>query len=643
MPTLLREVLPFLDADGNIVAKLTIATEARSIHPPLRRISPEEARLYGEAEVQLLEGHTYQYVVDTPRFQLEQRSSLTTRFLLGEDEIDRGILSPGLKTGLIRLHLICEGHRCATASVEVRSVKLGYRDDYRTMLQDIANTSVDLLLQVASPSMVSLSHDNTASSSSLLQRLFFVKGLLEAPAFTQALQQLMQVPHSKLIGLRSQSNIGRTGRIDRSVNRQIASRYPRAALPQAHPLAAKLVPAAPDHATIPTDIEFLSYEDTQDTFENRFIKFALSSFAIFLADAEVELSRRGGSSLEMAIREVQPLRRKLDDVLSLEFFQQLSSLTALPLASPVLQRKAGYREIYQAWERFHVAARLTWHGGDDIYGGGKRDVAALYEYWLFFVLWDILKNWSPQGFALNADRILRTAADGFSVTLKQGELLETSGIPVSRNGRSFRVQFSYNRTFSVGEEAILEKRLKYQKSYPSPGSWTRSMRPDFTISIWPDGLLKTAAEIHEQIVHIHFDAKYSVAHIRELFGSGEEDHNSIKLQEREGTFKRGDLLKMHAYRDSIRRSQGAYILYPGIESEQEDAAHVGYHAWVGYQELLPGLGAFAVRPGVDKGKAVEQIGNFLEDVLDHVSERHSIRERIATETAILNATVANGS
>jgi predicted component of viral defense system (DUF524 family) len=637
MLTIFRETLPFIGEDGLVVANLAIAIESSNAVSPLQRISRGEARQFGEEEVQLLEGFTYQYEIDAPHLELEQRRSISTRFILGGDGIDRGTIAPGLKTGVLHFHLIRDGARCAHAAVEVRSAKLGYRDDYRAMLEDIAETSVDLLLQIAAPSMVSLSYNNAADSASLLQRFFFVRGLLEAPSFTQAIQYLMRLPHSILLGTSAEVSIRRSGRGNRNISRQIASKYPRLPLPSNHPLASLIRPDAPELATIPREIEVTSFEETLDTFENRFIKYAISSFAQFLANAEMELSRRGGTAAEMATRDVFPLRQMLEDLLSSEFFVQISELSSIPLASPVLQRRAGYREIYQAWERFHVAARLTWQGGDDVYGGGKRDVAALYEYWLFFVLWNILKQWSPQNFAVNASRVLRVAEDGFSVTLRQGELLETSGVQVSRHGKSFRVQFSYNRTFAVGGEVALEKRLNYQKTYPSAGSWTRNMRPDFTVSLWPDGMSKSEAEAREEIVHVHLDAKYSVAHIRELFGAKDDDLSDLKQQERSGTFKRGDLLKMHAYRDSIRRSQGAYVLYPGVESGGGGDEHAEYRLWIGYRELLPGLGAFAVRPGPDKDKAVGQISDFLEDVLDHMSEDNSIREQIALRTAELNA------
>ena len=44
---------------------------------------------------------------------------------------------------------------------------------------------------------------------------------------------------------------------------------------------------------------------------------------------------------------------------------------------------------------------------------------------------------------------------------------------------------------------------------------------------------------------------------------------------------------MHAYKDAIRRTGGAYILYPGTDNQ---------NPLKGFHEIIPGLGAFAIRP-----------------------------------------------
>jgi predicted component of viral defense system (DUF524 family) len=68
------------------------------------------------------------------------------------------------------------------------------------------------------------------------------------------------------------------------------------------------------------------------------------------------------------------------------FFNEIQRPVTLKLNSPALQRKSGYREILNAWLQYDLASKLIWKGGDDVYKAGKRDIAILYEYWLFFEL-----------------------------------------------------------------------------------------------------------------------------------------------------------------------------------------------------------------------------------------------------------------
>jgi predicted component of viral defense system (DUF524 family) len=158
------------------------------------------------------------------------------------------------------------------------------------------------------------------------------------------------------------------------------------------------------------------------------------------------------------------------------------------------------------------------------------------------------------------------------------------------------------------------------------------MRPDFTITFWSDGYGYEAAEEAELVVHLHFDAKYRVEKIQELFGSGEEDLAEEKNEQRAGIYKRGDLLKMHSYPDAIRRTQGAYILYPGIKPPEAG----GETLWMGFHEILPGLGCFAIRPGSNKDMGLLSLKDFMLDVLEHLGQRTSRRERLAKMTRRIN-------
>src|SRR5690606_14040768 len=93
--------------------------------------------------------------------------------------------------------------------------------------------------------------------------------------------------------------------------------------------------------------------------------------------------------------------------------------------------------------------------------------------------------------------------------------------------------------------------------------------------------------------------------------------NRIEERERKGTFKNIDVLKMHAYKDAIRRTGGAYILYPGSVEKRFD----------GFHEVLPGLGAFTINPS-KYNTGISGLSTFLDQVIEHLVDRTTQRERI---------------
>jgi hypothetical protein len=312
------------------------------------------------------------------------------------------------------------------------------------------------------------------------------------------------------------------------------------------------------------------------------------------------------------------LATKISTLLNQSFFKQISRPSSLKLNSPVLQRKSGYREVLNAWLKFDLAAKLVWKGGDNVYDAGKKDIATLYEYWLFFALLDLLKevfNIEPK----SIEKLIQYDKGRLSLNLKQGTAIAMKGVYKSPS-RNLNIQFSYNRSFGGG------------KTYPDSGSYTTTLRPDYTLSIWPEEIKEAKeAEKTELITHIHFDAKYKVKNFYELISKSkdeelteEENIELIKEEAEEvkkGTFKNQDLLKMHAYKDAIRRTGGAYVLYPG---EGKDEPFRGFH------ELIPGLGAFVIKPNKeDKDK--EHLKTFIKKVVANFIDRASQREYTAVK------------
>ncbi|RYE46455.1 MAG: hypothetical protein EOP48_21830, partial [Sphingobacteriales bacterium] len=189
--------------------------------------------------------------------------------------------------------------------------------------------------------------------------------------------------------------------------------------------------------------------------------------------------------------------------------------------------------------------------------------------------------------------------------LKQGQFFPIDGT-YEKGSRKLRVRFSYNRTFNG------------KSRYPSGGSWSLNFRPDYTLTVWPLGIDEEQAEKEELITHIHFDAKYRINNSYDLLNKDVNLDDEKSEQER-GSYKRADLLKMHAYKDAIRRTAGAYILYPGLgQSEWKPVFH----------EIIPGLGAFTIRPSkADNG--TDSLKEFIKGIILHFSNRISQREKMA--------------
>jgi len=452
-----------------------------------------------------------------------------------------------------------------SGAVEVRSVKLGYRDDYRWMLEDIAGRMPGLLFDARVPAQMPLTTAWPRDVALLQQQVAFLCETVNATDFHVAVQRVLTTPHHPLTRQYEMQSIRRAFKTDRHVERQLAHGGQRVALPTSHALARRLS-SLPERVAVPIK------HTAHDTPENQFVKYALMSFRDFLHHAEALLHRQGGAWHAVAQR-AQHTAGELDHWLGHAFFQELSPLSSIRFESQVLQSKPGYRELLRTWLRFHAGAILKWDAADNLFRAGQRNVAALYEYWLFFQLLD----WFCVRFEveqLPAKLLIAKNAHGVNITLRQGVCVG----PIVGERDNIRAQFSYNRTFdgTSGE-----------------GSWTRPMRPDFTFTFW-------RGDAPAIPTHLHFDAKYRVNTLADVFtGFADEDTSNAN---------RDDLLKMHAYRDAIRNTAGAYVLYPG------NAAPLLLRRDDG---VLPSLGAFAVAPGAGgKAREMTQVAAFLDEVIE---------------------------
>ena len=567
----------------------------------------EDAVDYGESRWQLQEGCTYEY-------ELVANNGRTYQFIK-EDEIVRfshsprhpnaGTLKTGIYVGSLMLAIrdIEQDCEIAKISMEIKSVKAEYRTDYRKMLEDITAYYTDLVLMQGSPVTQKLEIDNDAPQQTLYQRYAFVRSIVEGNSFHEAIHKIISNPVRKWEETTMERNVCNVKRLSRKNMHQIVTSRDRIAVQNGGCIG---LPNGVD--SVPRTLTVAYKRDTIDNQENQFVKFVLRSFSSFCSEL-----RSKKNANERLKAEIDKTLDVLSGYLSNLFFKQVSMPSQLNLNSPVLQRKEGYREIFQAWLMFDLAAKLSWKGGDNVYEAGKRNVAVLYEYWVFFKLLEVISRVFDID-PVSINNLVKTDVDQINLEIQQGKMTMVEGI-YDAGRRKFNVRFYYNRTFAHTRES--------EELYKA-GSWTMNMRPDYTLSIWPGEIDMDQAEREDLIVHIHFDAKYRVNKI----DLGQDDSNNEvqisenllneKKEQEEGIYKRADLLKMHAYKDAIRRTSGAYILYPGTVQRRLK----------GFHEIIPGLGAFCMTPSNNDEELVT-LQVFLLKIVEHMLDRTSQRERMS--------------
>lgn len=561
-----------------------------------------DAAEHCEAEHQLMEGCEYEYRFEDKDLKFDDNLLVRPSQDIKES---RGRIVTGNYVGTLHLKIKNpQDEIVGLIDFEVRSKKTSYREDYRKMLADITTYYTELLMISSSPVTQQFEPNNEEESITLYQRFAFVKSIIDSEDFEDAIHKILYNPVRKWTETIVEKPITAVKRIGRSGIKQIATAYNRMDLGDDIVIDGGI-------KSVPRELKVAYKRDTIDTPENRFVKYVLTSFHAFCRGIQ---DLKHAADDQRLMNEAIACCSKLESMLQDGFFKEINQPQVIALNSPVLQKREGYREVLQAWTIFDMAAKLTWKGGDNVYRAGKRNVAALYEYWLFFKLLELIS----EKFDLNPKEksaLVHLDNEHINLDLKQGKMIVVGGDYKSEH-RNLKVRFYYNRTFA------------HNKHINERGSWTTTMRPDYTLSIWTGNISEKEAEEQNTIVHIHFDAKYKVEQILLL---NEYDHkefdendideelaetlNEIKQAEQVGMYKRADLLKMHAYNDAIRRTGGSYVLYPGTN----ESALRGFH------EIIPGLGAFPVNPNSFEEDAVA-IKQFIDDLIRHFLNRISQRE-----------------
>lgn len=441
--------------------------------------------------------------------------------------------------------------------IEVRSKKIDYFNQYSAMIADLSQHALSLIFEVNSPLYQEFILDDDEKLT-YYEDFMFLEYLFRYDNLPSVFEYLSKNLHSQLINHDETVPISLANNLNSSSLNNIVSRPNQVFKSNSNiKMASKL------NGYLPYNIHQVKHEDSIDTPENQFFKYFLEMLHN-LVEKLLKASTEGYIQDKLKF-----FREEIDYYLSAKFFNHISSMDYVPFNSQVLQKKEGYRDIFQYFLMLEFSFRLSWDDLNNKFKGFEKKLSELYEYWCYFELLKVLNELSIS--KINFEDVFEVNKSNWGINVIKGKRSSKKFKLIVR-GHEVIIELFYNLTFSDKSD--------YR-------SYSLAFRPDYTL------LIKTGINNH----FVHFDAKYrSELEISNYYGNiGEKSYSDIEnelndrdsREENEYVFKDADIYKMHTYKDSILLSSGAYVLYPGTKSKyflEEDF-------------VIPSVGAFKLTPG----------------------------------------------
>lgn len=461
-------------------------------------------------------------------------------------------LNWGDYVGLSRLRIEVGGRTVLNLPVEVRSRKLGYEEDYRYLLDELADWLAALAFSVSTPTTLP-TVVAAPERGSLYLAYLLIRHLMQRHRLPAAFERVRMEPHRRLVREPRRVDFAQAQQIGaRALTDLVASADLARGGGVLSPAVARLL-----RGYVPIHLTDTRPRTDFDTPENRFVAHLLRTMGQRLGRLERAFrhdATKHPARADLARSLVADCRRWARQTAEMEraaFLEGVGPMVVFPAASQVLRRREGYRQLRDAYLRLLLSPRVRWEGLEERLEAPSRDVPTLYEYWCFFALADALARatgTSPDW------RSLVWKTDVWEVRLRQGQKARLPIGPAT---------------------------LWYNRGFGHPNSYSLPLRPDYTIEVRGRRWL--------------LDAKYRLEweELEAALKEGEESEE----RDRGTTFKQADLYKMHTYRDAIRGAEAVFILYPGAQFRAFGADGQRYDDPAGLPPGFAGVGAVPLRPG----------------------------------------------
>lgn len=247
-------------------------------------------------------------------------------------------------------------------SFEVLSTKLDYHEHWRCIIEDIEAEYRMLSLDYMRRTFHGFDPDKNGETSELIWWSVFAG---EQEKFIRACKSIINRPQRKLHSHECYKRADRLSIIPRSIENELAEHRNESG-------------------------HFYRVEEqvqTNDTQENRFLKFALAQitgkYEILKHRIETinTISDVKKQEIEKTLKTLQYLGRN-------PFFRTIGRYKGMSQESMVLQKATGYSQVYRTWNLLQRGYALY----DGLYRLQTKDIATLYEIWCFIEVSHIVKE-----------------------------------------------------------------------------------------------------------------------------------------------------------------------------------------------------------------------------------------------------------
>lgn len=475
-----------------------------------------------------------------------------------------GYLNYGNEIGRSEIKLVYriknETHKFSF-SFEVLSSKLDYHKHWKAIIEDIEREYRMLSIDYMRRTFHGFAPDKKSETPEIVWWSIFSG---EQKKFIQACKNIIDRPRHRLHGQKTYLRADKLKRIPSYIENELAEHR--------H-----------EYAHLYCVEEQIQTNDTQ---ENRFLKFALAQISNKYEALKKQIENIKGAS-DVMKNEMATVSATLKRLQNNPFFRTIGRFKGINQESLVLQNATGYSQVYRTWNLLRRAYSLN----DGIYKLQTKDIATLYEIWCFIEVSHIVKEQLHLEDE-DVEHHNRMEMNGlFTWELGKGEhsriLFKKDNVELAE--LVYNPKSTENDNNATGIKELVVK--------------TVPQKPDIVLR-----LTKNDIEENMKMTYL-FDAKYRI---------GGKDRNGVDVPPDDA------INQMHRYRDAIyykdypsdvlkKEVIGGYILFPG-DGEPLNVQEAKFYTSI--KEV--NIGAFPLRPKYELNRKI--LEDFIKKLIETKSQ-----------------------